>query len=139
MQSPPAIVYTLTPQDLAAMMPQTPLVSLESPSQDTRGHRILRATLLAVGAVLDTHSSHRAYKAGLVEQNAWLYGRRPSLGRLVITKALINGAMWFSTNAVAKNSKADAFMPVAILSGKQIADGVMNYQNITKQKERDGR
>jgi hypothetical protein len=106
-------------------------------SKDTRTHAIIRAVVMVIGVGMDIHSTDMAmHTPGLVESNSRIYGRHPSLRRLVITKAVINlPLLWLSKKVAEKEGPIDALMPVAISSVRQGLAGGMNYALIKKQRK----
>lgn len=150
MQAPPAIVQEAEQQpDLLAQIVadakakaakeakgQKPLDGIAPKSKDSKFQNIARILVTAIGAGMDIDSTNKAMKVpGLVEKNSWLYGKRPSLGRLMVTKAALNAPMLWAAHKIAeKSGKTEAFMPVAISAAKQGLAGGLNYQLIKKQK-----
>lgn len=133
----PKLNLELSAASMADMLTPVKLPALKMPSRDTRFQRILRASILGVAAGLDVHSTYVALKMpGMVEKNSLLYGRHPSLFRLVVTKAALNGVGLLGANEAAKKSRVDALIPIAIAAAKQAFAAVMNYKLIGKVRAR---
>lgn len=114
-------------------------IALDPPSKDSRSHEILRAAILIVAAGLDIHSTLRATRTpGIGEKNSWLYGKRPTLGRMLIVKSVTNGALLYAAHKTAeKTGRVEGMMPVAIAGAKQAAAAILNYKLMAKQRTRN--
>ena len=98
------------------------------PSKDSLAKKLLRGAILALGAGLDIDSTNKAVKSPYIqESNSLIYGKEPSLGRLVGTKLAINLPIWMLTNHIAKKSPKQALLLSALSGGLQGATGVRNY------------
>lgn len=115
-------------------------LTVAPPSKDSTKQNVLRALIYALGAGLDIHSTNKAmHVPGLSEQNSWLYGKHPSLGRLVGTKAALGvPLLWSAHKAAEKFGKVEGMMPVAVSSAWQTGAALGNYHTINQQKKKNG-
>jgi len=105
-------------------------------SKDTRWNQLLRDAMMGVGAAMDIDSTNKAMRYPQIEEgNSWLYGQRPSMARLIATKAAINIPIALVLNKVAKTNPGVARVLSAITGGTQAIAGLQNYQNINSVKK----
>lgn len=120
----------LAPDTIVALGP------IPSTNHDTRTHQLVRVALIVIGAGLDIHSTNQAmHVPGLREGNSWLYGRRPSLMRLVVTKAIVNAPLLWASHLAAKKEPIEGVIPVALSATTQGFAGIQNYRLIAKQRK----
>lgn len=109
------------------------------PSKDSFGKGALRALIVALGAGLDAKSTADAmHTPGLEEQNSWLYGKHPSLGRMIATKTAINVPLLYWLHKVAQKEPNTALGISGVLAAPQAIQGVLNYATIKGQKKKNG-
>lgn len=78
--------------------------------------------LLALAALADAYTSHRAFKAGKVELNpviAKLFGKRPSFGALLLVKVVIGGLIAYYGTPTAIYIAAALWALVAVHNWRQ--------------------
>ncbi len=133
----PELIRQAVLQSQAQDPPQQPPPLQPPLHEDSRKQQLLRAAIMAVGAGLDIDSTHRAMQVpGMAEQNSWLYGKHPSLGRLLVTKAAYNlPLLWASHKITQEKGPVEGLMPVIFPSLVQGIAGGMNYKKIDDVKK----
>ncbi len=151
MQNPPAIVEQSEKPDMLAQIiadaqsnaeqdakAPKPLV-LPPPSKDSKMQNVIRMALMLTGAGMDIDSTNKAmHTPGMEEQNSWIYGKRPSLGRLIATKAVINAPLMWAAHKIAQKSPADGMAFAGLTAAPQALAGILNYSTIKGQKKTNG-
>ncbi len=126
---------TPAPLNLSLLLPHTRFPAIKIPSRDSRKQRIIRASLLVIGAGLDIHSTRRAMgQPELHEAHAFLYGPRAPLWRLLVVKSAINGLTWWGSNKAADRDPVDGVMAVMPQAIWQTYAAVQNYRLVGRIK-----
>lgn len=122
--------------DAASLSGNQPLTAPKEKSKDSALGNMIRAALVAIGAGMDVDSTRKSlHQPGLEEGNSWMYGKHPSLGRLVATKAAINlPLLWMMHKMAEKNPKL-AMSLAAVTAAPQAIAGGMNYSKIKDAKK----